>query len=152
MKNKYRVCVFASLLSLLVFLSILPACANSGDADPKTVVLSEMAFATAIDALNRPLDKRSYFPAETPKIYCCVKVSNAPPDTEIKADWVYVRGEDITAENVLMDSRSAIVDGTRFVAFSFSYSRPDTLWLKGEYKVMLSINGVPQVQGPFIVQ
>jgi hypothetical protein len=152
MKNKYLISISTSLLGLLVFLTILPACSNSGDSTAKSVSLSEMAFATTLDALNRPLDKKSYFPAATPKIYCCVKVSNAPVDTEIKADWVYIKGEDITAENTLMDSRSVKVDGTRFIAFSFSYSRPDALWIKGEYKVILYINGVPKVQGPFVIQ
>lgn len=152
MKNRYLTSIFAPLLAMLVFLAILPACSNGGDTTSKPVSLSEMAFATAVDALNRPLDKKSYFPSGTPKIYCCVKVSNAPSDTEITADWVYIKGEDITAESVLMDSRSVKVDGTRYIAFSFSYSRPDTLWVKGEYKVVLYINGVPKVQGPFVIQ
>jgi hypothetical protein len=145
------IAIIASLLVVIFFAAIFPAC-SSRASNSDTVSLTEMAFATSIDGLNRPLDKKSYFPAATPKIYCCVKVSNAPLDTEITADWIYIKGDDPTQENYLMDRKSAKVDGTRFVAFSFAYNRPDILWIRGEYKVILSVNGVPKVQGPFVIQ
>lgn len=154
--KKQYLCKIFTVFPAILLLIILAACSDKQSASTavadEAITLTETAFATAIDMHNRPLNKNSYFPPETPKIYCCVKISNAPADTELRADWVYVKGEDITAENTVMDSTSVKVDGTRYVAFSFAYSDPNTKWIKGEYLVILYVNDVPRIQGPFIIK
>jgi len=131
---------------------LLLACNDKDTRGADGITLTETAFATTIDEYNRPLNNKSYFPPETPKIYCCVKISNAPADTELRADWIYVKGEDPTAENTVMESTVVSVDGTRYVAFSYAFSKPEIKWIKGEYNVVLYINDVPMIKGPFVIR
>ncbi len=89
------------------------------------------------------------FAPGTPEIYCSAILSNAPPDTEIKAEWVYIQGE-ADATNALITDSSVTADGTRYVYFSMT--APDTGWPRGNYKVVLYIDGKEQLSVPFSVQ
>ena len=59
-----------------------------------TASLSESTMTSAVDDKNRPEDKTSTFSAETSEIHCSMKLSNAPPNTEITGELIYIEGED----------------------------------------------------------
>ena len=90
------------------------------------------------------------FAVDTPEIFCSVKLSNAPPDTEVKAEWVYVKGELEDMENYLIDTYSLTADDTRYLSFSLTI--PDAGWPTGEYKVVLYVEGNEQLSVPFTIQ
>ena len=60
------------------------------EASPATVSLSEATMTTAVDSDLRPLDTTDVFAPDTPDIHCSAKLSNAPSDTEVKAEWIYI--------------------------------------------------------------
>lgn len=73
-----------------------------------------------------------------------------PPDTEVKAEWIYVQGELEGTENYLIDDYSLTAEGTLYL--SFSLTEPDAGWPKGEYKVILYVDGKEKLSVPFTVQ
>ena len=109
-----------------------------GEVSVTTADFSEAKMALGVDADNRPVNPTTVFAVDTPEIFCSAKLSNAPADTEITSSWVYVSGEaDLTDYEI--DSYTLTADGTRYVEFSLSV--PDTGWPRGNYQLVLSING-----------
>jgi hypothetical protein len=128
--------------SLLLAIS-LTAC-NEG------VTLSEATMCRSVDNDMRPVDATDIFTTDTPEIFCSVKLSSAPSDTEVKAEWIYVQGELEGVENHLIYDYSLTAEGTRYL--SFSLTKPEAGWPKGEYKVVLYVNGTEKLNVPFTVQ
>jgi len=131
------------IASLLLAIS-LTAC------EVTTASLSEATMCRSVDSDMRPIDATDTFTTDTPEIFCSVKLSSAPPDTEVKAEWIYVQGELEDTENFLIDDYSLTAEGTLYI--SFSLTKPEAEWPKGEYKVILYVDGKEKLNVPFTVQ
>jgi hypothetical protein len=115
-----------------------------------TASLSEATMAENVNEDLSPLNATDVFNIDAPEIHCSVKLSNAPVDTEVKGEWIYVEGEGENVENYLIDSTILITEGTRYLDFSLSI--PDNGWPIGEYELVLSINGKEKMSVPFFVK
>jgi hypothetical protein len=115
-----------------------------------TASLSEATMTENIDDTMRPLNSTDVFNVDAPEIHCSVKLSNAPVDTEIKGEWIYIEGEEEGMENYMIDSTIIITEGTRYLDFSLSI--PYNGWPVGEYELILSINGKEKMRVPFFVK
>lgn len=104
----------------------------------------------SVDEDMQPVDAISVFNINTPEIFGSFKLSNAPSDTEIKAEWIYIRGEAEDLSNYLIDEWSTTTDGTQYI--SVSMTRPYDGWPRGEYKVVLYIDGKEKLSVPFTVE
>jgi hypothetical protein len=124
--------VVASLLSAIS----LTAC------EVTTASLSEATMCPSVDSDMRPVNATDIFATDTPEIFCSVKLSSAPPDTEVKAEWIYVQGELEGTENYLIDDYTLTAEGTTYLGFS----------LTDEYKVILYIDGEEKLTVPFTIQ
>lgn len=132
--------VVASLLSAIS----LTAC------EVTTASLSEATMCSSVDSDMRPVNATDIFATDTPEIFCSVKLSSAPPDTEVKAEWIYVQGELEGTENYLIDDYTLTAEGTTYLGFSLT--EPDAGWPTGEYKVILYIDGEEKLTVPFTIQ
>ena len=115
-----------------------------------TASLSEATMTENVDDYLRPLDATDVFNIDAPEIHCSVKLSNAPLDTEVKGEWIYIEGEEEGLENYMIDSNTIITEGTRYLNFSLSI--PDNGWPVGEYEIVLSINGKEKMRVPFFIK
>ena len=115
-----------------------------------TASISEATMCKDVDSQFRPVNATDVFGVDTYEIFCSFKLSNAPPDTEIKADWIYVKGEVEGLTNYLIGDWHINADGTRYVNASLTI--PDKGWPRGDYKVVLSINGKERQSVPFTVK
>ncbi len=107
--------------------------------------LSEATMCRSVDSeTKQPVDKADVFSPDTPIIYCSVKLSEAPPNTEVRAVWVYTNKITILNTDVRMES------GTRYLAFSLQ--SPESGWTVGDYAVSLVLNGQEKFTVPFKVQ
>ena len=107
--------------------------------------LSEATMCKSVDAKTaKPIEKADVFAPNTPIIYCSVKLSNAPPNTEVKAQWIYKNTNTVLFEDVGMES------GTYYLAFFLQ--PPKAGWAKGDYIVKLFLNGKETLSVPFKVQ
>ena len=115
-----------------------------------TASLSEATMTENVDDTMRPLNSTDVFNIDAPEIHCSVKLSNAPADTEIKGEWIYIEGEEEDLNNYMIDSTIIITEGSRYLDFSLSI--PDNGWPVGEYELVLSINGKEKMRVPFFVK
>ncbi|TFH36125.1 MAG: hypothetical protein E4G93_02655, partial [Dehalococcoidia bacterium] len=114
-----------------------------------TAELSEATMCLSVDSLSQPVDPTDTFGVNTPEIFCSVKLSNAPEDTEVLSEWVYVKGEVAGVTDYVIDTLSLTTDGTRYLQFSLGI--PDGGWPVGEYKLVLYVDGKEKVSLPFTV-
>ena len=101
--------------------------------------LSEIKMSKDVEPEQKsPVDVAETFSTDAPQVYCTAKLSRAPSETSVKADFFYLEeGEQKIAELELPD-----LEGTRYV--SFKLNRPQIGWPLGKYKAALSMNGKPQ--------
>jgi len=132
------------VVASLLFAISLTAC------EVTTASLSEATMCLSVDSDMRPVDATDIFATDTPEIFCSVKLSSAPSDTDVKAEWIYVQGELEGMENYLIDDYTLTAEGTIYLGFSLT--EPDDGWPIGEYKVILYVDGEEKLSVPFTVQ
>ena len=82
------------------------------------------------------------FDGASAKLFCAINFEG-PPDTVLKAAWMYVD----TAEEVLIDSNEISVPHNDQILFSLS--RPDNGWPVGNYEFRLFIDNELKITKPF---
>lgn len=112
-------------------------------------ILSEATMCLAVDSLRRPIGPTSTFFTDTPEIFCSVKLSNALGEVEVLGEWVYVQGEVVGVHNHVFDRYSFLASGTRYVFLAMGNSGKP--WNIGEYKLVLYLDGQPQVTRSFSI-
>jgi len=138
------------ILVMALLLAAVSLIGCGGEVSFTTASLSEATMTTGVDADFRPLNVTNTFATDTPVIYCSVKLSNAPDDTEIKADWIYITGGAVGLTDYLIDSVILTAGGTQYL--SESLTSPDEGWPSGDYKIVMYINGKEELTVPFSVQ
>jgi len=83
----------ARVLLLIALVAGLLPVGCSGEVSFTTAKLSEATMCLGVDGENKPLNATDTFGVNTPEIFCSVKLSNAPEDTEVGSEWIYVKGE-----------------------------------------------------------
>ncbi len=146
MKNRFGVGRTFVLGILLLGLS-LAGC--SGEVSFTSARLSEATMCLGVDDEMKPVNPTDTFGVTTPEIFCSAKLSNAPSDTEVGAEWIYVKGEAAGVEDYVIDTVSVTTDGTRYLFFSLPKSTDN--WPVGEYQLNLTIDGKQEVSLPFTV-
>ncbi len=137
-----------ALCALGGFVAIQMIGDKGGSTSPE-VSLSEPTMTRSINETTaEPTEPTDVFTPDTQVIYCTVKLSSPRPDTEVRAQWIYVKGEaDMT--NYVLNETSGIFGGTRYLSFALTY---DTDWPKGEYAVVLYLDGQEKLTVPFSVR
>lgn len=148
MKKEFTKWGFILTLMLLVA-TVMLAC-QGGSVSFTTAKISEATMTTAVNENMQPLDNNDVFSPDTAEIFCSFKLSNAPDDTEVKAEWIYLQGELQDVTDYLVDEWVTTTDGTRYV--SSSLTSPDEGWPRGDYQVIIYIDGKEQTRLPFYVQ
>ena len=136
-------------LLLAATLGSLSLAGCSGEVSFTTAKLSEATMCLGTDAETKPVNPTDEFGVTAPEIFCSVKLSNAPEDTEVLSEWVYLKGELEGVTNYVIDSFAVTTEGTRYMEFSMI--SPDDGWPTGEYKLVLYIDGKEEVAVPFMV-
>lgn len=139
------VCIFIAL-----FLLAVPLTGCEAEVSFTTASLSEAKMSTGVDSDLRPVGITDVFNKDTPEIFCTVKVSNAPPDTEIKAVWIYIEGEVKNLKDYVIGEWSTRAGDSRYMYASLT--RPDNGWPLGSYKVVIYVNDKEEISVPFTIE
>src|SRR4030042_1196364 len=142
--------LFVLAASLLVLAALLVTSLAGGACSAPKASFSEATMCKGIDPqTKRPVEKTNVFTADTPVIYCSVKVSNAPPETKATAVWIYIQGEARELQNSEFSKYSFMGSGTTYL--SFPIHPPDYGWGVGGYAVKLLLNEREQLTVSFQV-
>ena len=151
--NKRYWLVVQIVIALILMAVLLTGCEKNG-VSSTSGFLTKITMAAAVDERGRPLHPTTVFATDADAFYCPFKVIDAPPETEIKGELTYVSGE-VEAQigkNYVMDELTITVEGTRYASvFYLRPPLPGYKWPKGDYKVVLYVNGKEDASIPFTV-
>jgi hypothetical protein len=122
----------------------------------KEASITDVTMSAAVDANDHPVQPTTVFPIDAKGFYCSFKLSGFPPGTILKAQWVYVVGE-VEAEvgkNYAFEEQTGTIggkDGYTSTVLELP-NIPGYTWPKGEYKVVLSVDGQEKASGSFKVE
>ena len=124
-----------------------------------TGVVSEITMSTGVDSNNRPVNTTTVFPADAEGFYCSFKLSGFPVGAQVEAQWIYVGGdpqaEAVTGKNYVAETQKATVtkkgQGYTYTAYA-QPGIPDYTWPKGDYKVVINVDGLEKASTTFKVQ
>ncbi|MCD6452954.1 MAG: hypothetical protein J7K77_01535 [Dehalococcoidales bacterium] len=129
----------------------IPLTGCRGEISFTTASLSEATMCSDLDSVTgEPVGTTNTFTTDAPKICCSVKLSHAPDETEVKADWIYLQGEAADLTNYLIDSWNTTTGGERYLGTYMT--PPDNGWPRGDYKVVFYIDGKEKLSVPFTVK
>ncbi len=112
--------------------------------------LTNPSMAAQVDKVSAaPVDKGNIFAPDTPVIYCTAFLSKTASEVTVKARWTYVQGEAKDLANSLLFEATDKFGGPRNIAFALTY---DTPWPRGDYKVVVYLNGQEKFSLPFSVR
>ncbi len=142
--------VLIVILAVLGGIVVYGAFGLFGGSGSPEVSLSQPTMSRHVNKTTaQPTEPTDNFTPNTPEIYCSVYLSKAPPDTKVKAEWIYIGGEGSDTANQVLNETEGEFNGPRYLSFSLTN---DTPWSKGQYEVVLYLNGQEQLRVPFTVQ
>jgi len=122
-------------------------------------VVSEITMSTGVDSNNRPVNPTTVFTIAAAGFYCSFKMSGFPVGAKVEAKWIYVGGdpeaEAVTGENYVAETQNATVtkEGQGYTYTVYAKPPiPDYTWPKGDYKVVISVDGLEKASTTFKVQ
>ncbi len=162
MKLWHRVC--PTLLALLLVFSTVMACSPDGTAEyreynpiPEQTTLTAHLTEAALIIKHFIPETNSWYYLQKEltnefidswgEIYCRVKVSNAPGDTQVKARWLFVKDNYEKLYNEQIHEESVMFGGTNYIDFAPPPKSAE--WLPGSYEVKLYLNGEEKATVPF---
>ena len=154
MDNRFWLTVGVAVILMLAAMPLV-GCAEEDGVSPATGLLSEATMARGVDDNNRPVDPTGVFSTDAEGFFCSFKLTDAPPDTKIKAEWVYVGGEveAQTGKNYTIEVLNATAEGTCYTHVVMPLPPiPDYEWPRGDYKVILYVDDQKEVSVPFKVE
>ncbi len=155
MKKNYWLAV--QIVIVLVLSSVLLVGCGKKEVSSTGGVISEVTVAAAVNDDDRPLGPTDVFAADTRTIYCSFKVSDFPLGTVMSAKLVYVGGEaqEQLGENYVLGEQVGTMDregGGHTSIVWLRSSMINDIWPKGDYKVVLSVQGEEKASASFKIQ
>ncbi|MBN1691856.1 MAG: hypothetical protein JW901_12645 [Dehalococcoidia bacterium] len=125
----------------------LTACADTGIWGPS---ISDLTTTTGFISAFQPADQTDIFYIDSPQICCSAKLIGANRNTEIDANWVYIKGDmSKEADPVIGSGKIHCSDNSYF---GFTLPAPDGGFISGEYEINLSIGGKHRADRTFCIQ
>jgi hypothetical protein len=144
---------------VLILVTVLVAGCSLQKASSETGVISEITMSTAVDNGNRPVNPTTVFATDAAGFYCSFKLSGFPLGAKLEAQWIYLGGdpdvEPTTGKYYVAETGKATIEKEGQGYTSTVYIRPDIkdyTWPKGDYKVVISVDGLEKASTTFKVQ
>jgi len=143
--------IVSAVLAICLAASLLITAGCSGGMKVSTAGISEAIMCSGVNPqTGQPVDNVDIFDTSAPEIFCSVKLSNTPSDTEVRAVWIYIGGEIKELSNHVIDEYTLTAEGNSYVFFSLSASSKG--WPQGDYAVKLYLDGIEKMTVPFTVR
>jgi hypothetical protein len=158
MKNSslsYKLVIsFSAVLVLLTFL--VSGCAKPSVA---TGTITNVTMSKSIAPDSRPVDPTTVFSENATAFYCSFIVSGFPAGSHLEVQWIYEGGdpysENITGKNFVAETQTAVIvkEGRGYTNTAYPKPLlPDYKWPKGDYKVVINVEGMEKASTSFKVE
>jgi hypothetical protein len=154
--KSYKLALGIAIVFLLV--TVLVTGCSLRKASSETGVISEITMSTAVDSDNRPVNPTTVFTTDAAGFYCSFKLSGFPLGAKLEAKWIYVGGDPdaelITGKNAVIETQPATIEkeGQGYTATVYANPLPDYKWPKGDYQVVISVDGLEKGSTTFKVE
>lgn len=155
--KSYRLALGIAIVLLSV--TVLVTGCGIKEASPSNGVITEITMSTDVDSENRPVNPTTVFPTDAAGFFCSFKVSGFPVGSNLEAQWIYVGGDpeaEVTiGKNYVVDTQKATITKKGQGYTSTVYAKPpipDYTWPKGDYKVVINVDGQEKGSTYFKVQ
>jgi hypothetical protein len=152
----YKLALSIAIVFLLV--TVLVTGCSLKKASSETGVISDITMSTAVDSNNRPINPTTVFATDAAGFYCSFKMSGFPVGAKLEAKWIYVGGdpttEAITGKNAVIETQMATIEneGQGYTATVYARPLPEYQWPKGDYQVVISVDGLEKASTTFKVE
>jgi hypothetical protein len=158
-KKKRRFGLAAGIAMVLIIAAVILAGCNIQEPTSATGVVSEVTMSKAVDSNGRPVDITNVFSEDDTGFHCSFLLSGFPVGAVLEVKWIYVGGdvstENVTGENYVAETQTATITkegkGYTYTVYS-SQGVPDYKWPTGEYKVVISVDGLEKATTTFRVE
>lgn len=144
---------------VLVLLTVLVSGCIEREPSVATGVIYNVTMSKSIDPESRPVEPTTVFAVDAPAFYCSFTVYNFPVGSKLEAKWIYVGGdpnaENITGKNFVVETQTATILKEGRGQTNTVYPKPpipDYKWPKGDYKVVISVEGIEKASTYFKVE
>ncbi len=159
MKNKRGFGLATGIAAALILAAVVLTGCSVQEPTSATGVVSEVAMSKAVDSNGRPVDITNVFSEDVTAFYCSFLLSGFPVGAVLEVKWIYVGGdvntENVTGENYIAETQTATITkegkGYTYTVYS-SQGVPDYKWPTGEYKVVISVDGLEKATTTFRVE
>jgi hypothetical protein len=147
------------IAAVLVLASVLTVGCSLQKPTSETGVISDVTMSTAVDDNSRPINPTNVFSPDAAGFYCSFKLSGFPVGAKLQVQWVYVGGDPdvvaIAGQNYIAETQTAEITkrGSGYTYTVYPHPEiPDYTWPKGDYKVVISVDGIEKATATFKVQ
>jgi hypothetical protein len=155
--KSYRLALGIAIV--LIVVTVLVTGCSLRKASSETGVISEITMSTGVDSNNRPVNPTTVFTTDAAGFYCSFKMSGFPVGAKVEAKWIYVGGdpetEAVTGKNAVIETHTATIEKEGQGYTSTVYAKPpipDYTWPKGDYQVVISVDGLEKASAYFKVE
>jgi hypothetical protein len=125
----------------------------------ETGVVSEVVTSLGVDSGSRPVDPTNVFATDAAGFWVSFKMSDFPIGAKVEVQWIYVGGdpevETTTGKNYVADTQTATVQAEGQGYTYTVYMKPpipDYAWPKGDWKVVINVDGLEKGTAYFKVE
>lgn len=133
-KKKMRIAVLAGLAVVAVIVLAMLIMGGS-DKSSGTAYLQNPQMTSGMTQDGRPVDKVTSYTPNTQQLIAVVELRQAPPDTQVRFDWVYVNSNRLITTSTASNGKK----GSDIYVFSILTNQGP--WPVGDYRVDMYIDG-----------
>jgi hypothetical protein len=148
-----------SITVVLILATVLVTGCIKHIASSQTGIVSDIMMSTGVDSNNRPVNPTTVFAVDAQGFYCSFKLYGFPVGAKLQAQWTYLGGdpeaEAITGKNYVVDTQQATIakEGQGYTSTVLTRPEiPDYTFPKGDYKVVISVDGLEKASTTFKLQ
>lgn len=142
--KSYRLAI--GIITVFVLVTILFTGCVKKETSSGDGVISDITISTGVDSNNRPINPTTVFSTDDERVYCSFKLSGFPVGSKLIAQLIYLGGdpetEAIFGKNYVAQAQTATTTKLGSGYTSTAYNRQGDPWPKGDYQVLITVNGV----------
>lgn len=151
----FRVCFITYMYTKLTIIAVItllsmPLIGCSENSIYTSESLGDVALSSELDKELQPINSKTVFDKDTQAIYCSFTPSKAPIGANIRAQWIHVRREINGVNDYVIDQWTEPKKNQGRMAMFIR--RPTNGWPKGDYRVVLFVDGREELQIPFSIK
>jgi hypothetical protein len=157
--NNRRFGLAAGIATALILVVVMITGCNMREPTSETGVISDVVMSKGVDENSLPIDPTTVFSENDVGLYCSFFLSGFPVGAKLEVKWIYKGGdvatENVTGQDYVAETQTATITkkggGRTYTVYS-SQGVKDYKWPKGNYLVVISVDGIEKATTEFRIE